>query len=212
MSENRSHDDAAEIPDNFVKGVPERPGSNPTSESQAQANPSGKVGEGAGGEPSLEDQLQKLSDELNAARDQLLRSQADLENYRKRVQRERDEERRYAVLPLVRDLLPGLDNLQRALDAARHTDDLAAMIQGVEMIEAQFHEVFARHGTTPIPAIGEPFDPNLHEAIQQIPSADHPPMTVIDEVERGYILHDRVVRPSKVIVSAAPRGQSESDS
>ncbi len=157
------------------------------------------------------DPLAELAAERDAANDRALRSQAELENYRKRVQRERDEERRYAALPLVQDLLPGLDNLQRALDAARHTDDLAAMLQGVEMVAAQIDEILSRHGAKPIVAVGEPFDPNLHEAIQQMPSAAHPPMTVIDEVERGYTLNDRVVRPSKVIVSVAPADEQASN-
>ncbi len=154
--------------------------------------------------PPAGDPLAELAAARDAANDRALRSQAELENYRKRVQRERDEERRYAAIPLVQDLLPGLDNLQRALDAARHTDDLSAMLQGVEMVAAQIDEILSRHGAKPIVAVGEPFDPNLHEAIQQMPSAELPPMTVIDEVERGYTLNDRVVRPSKVIVSVAP--------
>ncbi|MGD9856964.1 MAG: nucleotide exchange factor GrpE [Planctomycetaceae bacterium] len=153
---------------------------------------------------SQEHPLADVLAERDAAVDRALRSQAELENYRRRVQRERDEERRYAALPLVRDLLPGLDNLQRALDAAQHTDDLSAMLQGVEMVAGQIAEILTRHGAEPIVAVGEPFDPNRHEAITQMPSSEHPPMTVIDEVERGYTLHDRVVRPSKVIVSVAP--------
>jgi molecular chaperone GrpE len=153
---------------------------------------------------SFDAQLRALADERDAARDQFLRSQAELENYRKRIQREREEERRYAAMPLLRDFLPGLDNLQRALDAARHTDDLAAMLQGVEMVAVQFEEIMKRHGAEPIPALGEPFDPHRHEAIHQMPAADRPPMTIIDEIERGYMLHDRIIRPSKVIVSVAP--------
>lgn len=152
----------------------------------------------------LDDQIAALTQERDAAYNQLLRTQAELENYRKRMQRERDEERRFAALPLLRDLLPGMDNLQRALDAARHTDDLAAMLKGVEMVAAQIDDVLTRHGAKPIDAVGLPFDPNLHEAIQQMASADQPPMTVIDEVERGYTLNDRVIRPSKVIVSVSP--------
>lgn len=151
------------------------------------------------------DPLQEAIAERDAAVDRALRTQAELENYRRRMQRERDEDRRYAALPLVRDLLPGLDNLQRALDAAQHTDDLAAMLQGVEMVAAQIQEILTRHGAEPIAAVGEPFDPNRHEAITQMPSTEHPPMTVIDEIERGYMLHDRVIRPSKVIVSVAPQ-------
>jgi molecular chaperone GrpE len=158
-------------------------------------------------EPSSDQRLQALADEANAAKDQALRAQAELDNYRKRTQRELAEERKYAALAVVRDLLPGLDNLQRAIDAGQNVEDLSAMLQGVEMVAGQFREILAKHGTTAIDAVGQPFDPNRHEAIQQMPSAEHPPMTVIDEVERGYQLHDRVVRPSKVIVSVAPPEQ-----
>lgn len=193
MNEERETDDASQIPGDFVKGIHEEPADAETGEA-AESNVDG----------SPEDPLQQLVDERDAAKDHALRAQAELENFRKRANRERDEERRYAALPLVRDLLPSLDNLQRALDAASHTDDLSAMLQGVEMVSAQIQEILSRHGTTPIPSVGEAFDPNKHEAIQQMPSADHPPMTVIDEVERGYMLNDRVVRPSKVIVSVAP--------
>ena len=189
MSENHPNEDPTGIRSSeSARNVPDE-----SSEEQGGPSPH-----------SLDAQLQALAEERDAARDRFLRSQAELENYRKRVQREREEERRYAALPLLRDLLPGMDNLQRALDAARHTDDLAAMLQGVEMVALQFEEILKRHGAEPITAVGEPFDPNRHEALQQMPSADHPPMTIIDEIERGYRLHDRVIRPSKVIVSVAP--------
>ncbi|MCA9108931.1 MAG: nucleotide exchange factor GrpE [Planctomycetaceae bacterium] len=193
MNEEHPTDHASQIPGDFVEGVHEYPASASDQVSAAQS-----------GEPFAEERVQQLIEERDAARDQTLRAQAELENYRKRSNRERDEERRFAALPIVRDLLPGLDNLQRAIDAARHTDDLSAMLQGVEMVSAQINEVLTRHGAVPIPSVGEPFDPNKHEAIQQMPSADHPPMTVLDEVERGYTLNDRVIRPSKVIVSVTP--------
>ena len=77
------------------------------------------------------------------------------------------------------------------------------------MIQAQFDQVFGGHSATPITAVGGPFDPNLHEALQQIPTDEHPPMTVLQEVERGYVLHDRVIRPSKVLVASAPPQPAE---
>jgi len=196
MSEKHPHDDIAEIPGDFVEGVHEAP--------SGEAAEDAKDAKAQQSEPALDERLQQLADEANAARDQALRAQAELENYRKRTQRELAEERRYAALPIVRDLLPALDNLQRAVDAGQNVEDLSAMLQGVEMVAAQIGEILGRHGAAPIEAIEQPFDPNQHEAIQQMPSADHPPMTVIDEVERGYKLHDRVIRPSKVIVSVAP--------
>ena len=188
----RQPHESAHNPGDFVKGVHE--------------NPAEREAETSGEElaSSLEERLQALAEEANTARDQALRAQAELDNYRKRTQRELADERRYAALPIVRDLLPALDNLQRAVDAGQNVDDLTAMLQGVEMVAQQIREILAGHGAAAIAASGQPFDPNLHEAIQQMPSVDHPPMTVIDEVEQGYTLHDRVIRPSKVIVSVAP--------
>jgi molecular chaperone GrpE len=140
--------------------------------------------------------------ERDANYERFLRSQAELDNFRKRVQRERDEDRRYASLPVVRDLLPVIDNLRRALDAASSAGESGNLRQGIELVLQQLEGVLTRHGAQAIPAVGQPFDPHLHEAVQQVPSAEHPPMTVIQELERGYTLHERVVRPSKVIVSA----------
>jgi molecular chaperone GrpE len=152
--------------------------------------------------PSLEQHLQAVSDERDGLRERWLRSQADLENYRKRAQREADDERRYRVLPFVRDMLPALDNLQRAVDAAKSSNDLPQLSQGVQLVIKQFHDLLAKHSIQPIVAVGQPFDPNLHQALQQMPTNDHPPMTILAEYERGFVLHDRVVRPSTVIVAA----------
>lgn len=193
-AQKHGNNDPAEIPGDFVKGVSEDPA--PAEEPRSSDDPVG--------ETTVDERLQSLAEEANAARDQALRAQADFDNYRKRTQRELAEERRYAALPVVRDLLPALDNLQRAVDAGQNVDDLSAMLKGVEMVAQQISEVLSRHGTAAIEAVGQPFDPNQHEAIQQMPSKEHPPMTVIDEVERGYRLHERVIRPSKVIVSVAP--------
>lgn len=161
---------------------------------------------------SLEEQLQAAAAERDANYDRFLRTQAELENYRKRAQKEAAETSRYQAMPIVRELLPALDNLSRAI-AAADTTDKAELVKGVQMVAAQLDSILAGHSVVPIQAVGQPFDPNLHEAVQQIPSADQPPMTVLDEVERGYMLHDRVVRPSKVLVStampASPKGDGE---
>lgn len=171
----------------------------------------GNAGESSAGSPasesagsaSLEEQLEATRAERDENFNKFLRAQADLDNYRKRTQRDRDEERRFANLPVARDLLPAMDNLQRAIDAAAQTQNVDELTSGVQMVLRQIEEVLGRYGITPVAAVGEPFDPNLHEAVQQVPTNEHPPMTVIQELERGYTLHDRVVRPSKVIVSAA---------
>lgn len=148
------------------------------------------------------------TDDVAAERDQYFdlwkRTQAELENFRKRSQRELELAFRYSNVPLIRELLPALDNLNRSIQAAEQTGNVEELLQGLRMILAQFDQVFGNHSATPIKAVGEPFDPNLHEALQQIPTDEHPPMTILQEVERGYVLHDRVIRPSKVLVASAP--------
>lgn len=164
-----------------------------------------------GGAPQTDDVLTValLAEQLEAAKadrdtqaKNVLLAMADLENYRRRVQKEFEEERKYRALPLVRDFLPVLDNLHRALDAAKTSQDPQQLAQGVQMVAKQFADVLAKNAVLPINAEGKPFDPNLHQAIQQMPAADKPPLTVLNEVEKGYTLHDRVVRPSTVIVTA----------
>jgi len=145
--------------------------------------------------------MQAKCDELQ---DRLIRTQAEMENFRRRIHREQDEARRYESLRLVRDILPGLDGLNRAITSAEQTGDLQNLLDGIRMVSQQFRDILKTHAAEPIDAMGKPFDPNLHEALTQIPTADHPPMTVLQVVEMGYRLHDRVVRPARVIVSCAP--------
>ena len=160
--------------------------------------------EQAGGDASLREQLEAARAERDENRNLALRTQAELENYRKRVNREREEDARYRALPLAKDLLPATDNLRRAVQAAGASGSAEELIRGVELVLRQLDEALARHDVKPIAAEGETFDPNRHDALTQVPSPDHEPMTVLQEVERGYTLHDRVLRPSKVIVSAGP--------
>lgn len=144
--------------------------------------------------------------------DQWKRTQAELENFRKRAQRELELALRYSSVPLIRALLPALDNLSRTVQAAEQTGNVEELLQGLKIIQSQFDQVFGSHSAQPIKSVGEAFDPNLHEALQQIPTDEHPPMTVLQEVERGYVLHDRVIRPSKVLVSTAlPQPAAESN-
>lgn len=161
--------------------------------------------------PSAEEQLQAAIAERDALMQKWLLAVADLDNYRRRVQKDLEQERRFAALPLARDLLPALDNLHRALDAARSGGDVKQLVQGVQMVSKQFDDLLAKHDVKPIDAVGKPFDPNLHQAIQQLPAPDKPPMTVLSECERGYTLRERVVRPSTVIVSAPAAEISEEE-
>ncbi len=147
--------------------------------------------------------LAQVRGELEAAKDRALRCQAELENYRRRVAREMELERRYAALPLLRDLLPVWDNVHRAIEAGQQSGDDPVLLKGFQMVAEQLEDTLRRHDCLRIEALWQPFDPNLHEAIVQQPNEEHPPGTVVGETQTGFRLHDRVVRPSQVIVSSA---------
>src|SRR5437763_3446753 len=132
--------------------------------------------------PELE-ALRARAETAEKERDQYLAlarsTRAELENDLKRARRSFEEDRRYALIPFAQALLPVLDNLERALEAARKAGDAGALVQGVALVETQLRDTLKRHGVTPIEALGKPFDPNLHQALAQQPSKDHPPMTVL---------------------------------
>ena len=183
-----------------------------TAEAMTEANEAiaGSESDDSVQQESASDSTSSESSELEAVqaeRDQYIdkyqRSIAELENFRRRVQREAELSARYSSLSLIRDLLPAMDNVARTIQAAEQTGKIEDLIQGLQMIVAQVDQVFDNHSAKPITAVGETFDPNLHEALQQIPTNEHPPMTVLQELERGYIMHERVIRPTKVIVACA---------
>ncbi len=153
---------------------------------------------GSGDVASLREQVLELQDRA-------LRAQADFDNYRKRARRDLDEQTRYAALPLLRDLLPVLDNLQRALSTLEaDTESQQGLAAGVRMVATQFADVLSRHECCRIEAEGAEFDPASHEAIAQQPSPHQPHGTILHVSQQGYRLHERVVRPAQVIVSAGP--------
>ena len=186
-AEDTTHRDDAVQSQDADRSAPDLPGAGPASPARAGDDP-----------------LAAALAERDALRDNWLRAQAELENYRKRVQREADEARRYQAQPLARDVLPVLDNLRRAITAAEEGGDTAGLVEGVRLVLKQLEDALARHGVQPIEAVGQPFDPHLHEALQQVPSHDQPALNVVQEFQRGYRLHDRVLRPSQVVVSSGP--------
>ena len=128
---------------------------------------------------------------------------ADFDNARKRMLRDAEVERRYAVEPLARDLLPALDNLTRALDAAKRAGDAGPLVAGVSATAAQFLDALKRHGVTRIECPpGTAFDPNRHEAVMQQPGTDFAPGEVVQVSQHGFLVHDRVLRPESVVVAA----------
>lgn len=142
--------------------------------------------------------------ELSETKEKLLRSQAELENFRKRSRREADEAERYREFGLLRDLLPVLDNIRRAIDAAEKTPEAGSLLAGFRMTAQQIEKLLGDHGCTPIETDGQPFDPEVHEAILHQPVEGVPDGQVVGAVSRGYRLHDRVVRPAQVIVARKP--------
>ncbi|MDG2131044.1 MAG: nucleotide exchange factor GrpE [Fuerstiella sp.] len=153
---------------------------------------------------SAADDVQSLQSENEELRDRLLRVQAELENFRRRTQKESLDGMKYQALPLIRDILPGMDNLKRAVDAVEQSGDTQNLVDGIKMVSQQLYDALKAHSAEQINPHGDAFDPNLHEALSQIPSAEYEPMTVCQVVEVGYRIHDRVIRPAKVIVTCTP--------
>ena len=172
---------------------------------------------GAGDPPVQSVDVRRLESQLAAERERMLRLRADFDNYRKRTERERGEIERYALADVLRELLPVVDNLERALAvqvaqvAPGVSGDASDLRKGVEMIVRQFHELLKRYGLVPIAALGERFDPSVHEAVFQEESDGVLAPTVAVELQRGYRLNDRLLRPSLVKV-AVPREAAHDES
>jgi len=139
--------------------------------------------------------------ELEEQKNRTLRALADLENYRTRINRQMTEERKYANIDLMRELLPVWDNIGRALEAVDATHHLESLVEGVQMVHSQLLEVLKKYHCEKIEAKFQPFDPHFHESVAQIPNSEHPANTVIEEVQPGFLLFDRVVRPSQVVLA-----------
>lgn len=155
------------------------------------------------GEASLAEQLQKLQAEKQELTDTLVRRQADFENYRKRVEKERQQDRHRGVETLVEQLLPVLDAFERAL-AAHDEPAYAEYRKGFELIHRQLWDALTKQGLERIESEGKNFDPHVHHAIGRVETLDHPDGTVIEVLQPGYVFHNRVLRPAMVRVAAHP--------
>jgi molecular chaperone GrpE len=158
------------------------------------------AGAAGGDAPAELVQARRERDELL---DQLQRNRAEFVNYQKRARAQADLDRQYATSGLATDLLGVLDNLERAIEAARAADQ-PTILEGLDLVYRQFLGSLAKHGVEPIVALGTPFDPNVHEALLHQPDASQPEGTVVAELGRGYRHHDRVLRPARVAVSKRP--------
>jgi molecular chaperone GrpE len=199
-------DDDNEPRDNVSPDSPADKNIELTPEQEVKAEP-------AEGPDSVIDKLQaQIADkekELAELRDRYLRSLAESENARKRIRQQSDETVRVQRENLLRELLPVVDNLERAVDAARDGGNGKPIVEGVEMVLRNLLDFLKGHEVTQLTSVGQPFDPQRHEAIEQIESSQHAPNTVVNEFHRGYQIGDRLLRPARVAVA---KGTREGDS
>ena len=176
------------------------------------------VDEGAADEPSAAgaqgeapasarsgDPLAQAHAEAARLKDAWLRTAADFDNFRKRTRKEIEDARRSGREDLLRAILPVFDNLERAIQSAQRSADVKAVADGLSLVQRQFTESLGREGIARVPTVGQPFDPSVHEAIQQVETSDHEPGTVLAEVQPGYTQGDKLVRAAMVVV-AKPKG------
>lgn len=198
--------------------VPKDSAADPAADSARDPEPAsgGDAGTSSGAEQAAQPSAERialLEAEVAELKDKLLRQVAETENVRKRLTRDRDEQIRYAAVPLLRDLLPVVDNLRRALEVAPAAEDPAAekikpLLEGLAMTERELMNAFQRHKIEEIAAEGERLDPHLHEAMFEVPDPSKPSGTVVQVVQSGFRLHDRLLRPARVGVAKggpAPR-------
>jgi len=171
---------------------------------ESSESPVTEPAESASSEPQAsgpEAELARAREERDKFKDQLLRTAADFDNFRKRTIKDLAEEKRRAKEDVVREFLPVIDNLERAVSASSGASDVQAIIDGIRMVLKLFEDQASRLGLTKVKAVGERFDPAVHDAIQQVETDDHPPGTVIAEVVAGFRLGDKLVRPAMVVVA-----------
>jgi molecular chaperone GrpE len=146
-------------------------------------------------------EIARLRQQVQELNDRLLRAQADFENFRRRTRQEKEELVHFGSARLIVELLPALDNMERALRSAQETHDVESLAKGVEMVYRQLREALEKEGLQELDVVGQPFDPNLHEAVMQVESDTYPPNTVVEELRKGYRLKNKIIRPSMVKVS-----------
>ncbi len=179
----------------------------PTAAEQTPSTPDAEITDGE--EIEIVDkaawiEAQKAAEELQSAREKLARAAADFDNFRKRLQKEKEDAIRYANEALLESLLPVIDNFELGLQAARQSSDVQGILTGMEMVRTQLQRFLADSGLEEVHAEGQPFDPHHHEAVERQSTPDHPEGTVLAQRRKGYKLRDRLIRPAIVVVAAPP--------
>jgi len=163
-------------------------------------------------EKEIEELKKKLEEREKEARenhDRLLRVAADLENYKKRAMKEREEWARFANEDLIKAVLPFIDNLERAVDHSEKTEDVQSLVKGVKLTLQQLFQTLNKFGVSTFESLGKPFDPTVHEAMLLVETNQHEPNHVVQEFQRGYLLNDRLLRPATVSVSKPPEKEAQ---
>lgn len=161
-------------------------------------------------EIDYEAELESTQKEAKDNYDRLLRVSAEFENYKKRTTREQTEFRKYANEALIKDLLSAVDNLERAISSVTsESEEVTTFLKGVELTLQEILKILKRYNVSPIEAIGNPFDPCFHQAVMQTESTDYPANTVVEELQKGYLIFDRLLRPAMVVVSKSPSTADE---
>jgi molecular chaperone GrpE len=194
----------AEQAEPSAEAAPQEEGIEPVE--QADPVESGEAAEGAEGadDVALEDLVAQLQEEVAAARDQALRAQAEAQNTKRRAEQDVEKARKFALEQFTRDLLPVVDNLERALEAASSGEEVSKPIaEGVELTLKSFLDAMGRFNIEKVDPVGEPFDPNMHQAMSMVENDQVEPNSVIAVVQKGYTLNGRLVRPAMVMVSKA---------
>ncbi|MFT9487046.1 nucleotide exchange factor GrpE [Tepidibacillus infernus] len=149
-----------------------------------------------------QDEVSQLKQTIEELQNRLLRTQADFENFRKRTRVEKEELAKYATAKLVESLLPAIDNFERAIDSSKDSQNLDLFLQGVEMVYRQIEQVLTQEGLEKIEAVGQPFNPEIHQAVMQVETDEFDSGIVVEELQKGYKLKEKVIRPSMVKVNA----------
>jgi molecular chaperone GrpE len=160
---------------------------------------------------AIQTELASKTEECKALNDKYLRLAAEFENYKRLIQRDQREQIRFGNEQLLKELLPVVDNMERAIKSARTSGGDSALVQGVELTLKQLSGILAKFGVQAIETIGQDFDPSAHQAVSYGPSNDVPPNKVLDEFQKGYRLHDRILRAAMVSVSSGPAHANEHD-
>lgn len=155
----------------------------------------------SGGE-AVQGEAVQLRAQVDELQNKLLRAQADFDNFRRRARQEKEEFAKYASQKLLEQLIPVFDNFERAVSASKENQDLDSLAKGIDMIYRQMSQVLEQEGVKPIEAVGQPFNPEFHQAVMQVESEEHEEGIIVEELQKGYMLKEKVIRPSMVKVSS----------